>query len=171
MLDNNGLMAQVFIGIGSNRGDRQVHLAHARRALADLPRTALARFSPVYETAPAGPIQQQPAYLNAAALLETQLDPFDLLDQLNQIELAADREPPSQRVRWGPRTLDLDILLYAQRVISNDELVVPHPMMHERWFVLKPLADLDPQAVHPLLQMTVGELLQYLEQAQATQTP
>ena len=160
-------MARVFIGIGSNVADRSAHVALARRELAALPRTRLEAFSPVYETDPVGPIPQG-KYLNAAARLETGLDPYDLLDALGAIERAAGRDRRSPQTRWAPRTLDLDILMYDQRVISSDELVVPHPMMHDRWFVLKPLADLDPHAVHPVLQMTVGELLRYLEQPQQT---
>ncbi len=156
-------MTRVFIGIGSNVGDRQAWIELARRELAALPSTRLARFSSVYETAPVGPVQQG-AFLNAAAELETALDPFDLLDALAAIEGKAGRESREQRIKWGPRVLDLDILLFGNRVISQDELVVPHPMMHERWFVLKPLAELDPDVVHPLLEMRIGELLKYLDQ-------
>ena len=160
--DDNRPMPRVFIGIGSNEGDRQGFIDLARQELGRIDRTRLVAFSDTYETEPAGPIPQGP-YLNAAAELDTALDPFDLLDVLTSIELLAGRPAPVQRVKWGPRTLDLDILLYGQRVISGDDLVVPHPMMHERWFVLKPLADIDPQAVHPVLEMTVGELLKYVE--------
>ena len=160
---NNAVMARVFIGIGSNLGDRAAHLDRACQALATLPRTRLAARSEAYETEPVGPIPQG-RYLNAAALIETDLDPYDLLDALHAVERDEGREPDSQRTKWGPRTLDLDILLYDQRVISSDELVVPHPLLHERWFALKPLADLDPKTVHPLLEMTVGELLSYIEQ-------
>ena len=163
-------MARVFIGIGSNLGDRAAHLEHARQALAAMPQTHRVVFSPVYDTKPIGPIPQG-RYLNAVALLETELDPYDLLDALNAIECETGRGPSLQRTKWGPRTLDLDILLYDQRVISSDELVVPHPMMHERWFVLKPLVDLDPDAVHPVLEMTVSELLKYVNESQQAQNP
>jgi 2-amino-4-hydroxy-6-hydroxymethyldihydropteridine diphosphokinase len=163
-------MAKVFVGIGSNLGDRVAHIALARAELAALPRTKLVAVSPVYETAPLGSIPQGP-YLNAAARLDTALDPYDLLDALHAIETKAGREPRSRRRKWGPRVLDLDILLYDNRVISSDELVVPHPLLHERWFVLRPLADLDPQLVHPLLEMTMGDLLLYLEQQDPAQAP
>ena len=163
-------MAKAFIGIGSNLGDRQAHLAMARAELAALPRTTLAAFSPVYETAPLGPVGQG-AFLNAAARLETELDPYDLLDALQAIEAKAGREPPEKRRKWGPRVLDLDILLYDNRVVSGDDLVIPHPMMHERWFVLRPLADLAPRLVHPVLEMTIGDLLLYVEQNDPAQTP
>ncbi len=160
-------MTRAFIGIGSNVGDRHGYMAFARQQLAAMPRTKLVRFSSIIETAPVGPVAQS-AFLNAAAELETSLHPFDLLDGLVAIEVEAGREPRATRVKWGPRTLDLDILLYGDRVISQDELVVPHPMLHERWFVLKPLSELDPDFVHPLLEMRIGELLKYLEQSQPT---
>ena len=106
----------------------------------------------------------QEKYLNAAAEIETQLDPYDLLDELAKIEASAGRTPLDKRIKWGPRTLDLDILLYDERVISSDELVVPHPMMHDRWFVLRPLADIAPSVVHPTLEMTIADLLRDVEE-------
>lgn len=163
-------MARVFIGIGTNLGDRAANIELARRSLASLPRTRLVAFSPVYETAPVGPVEQG-TFLNAAAELDTQLDPYDLLDALARIEGFAGRTPRAQRLKWGPRTLDLDILLFENRVISSDELIVPHPMMHERWFVLKPLADLAPGAVHPLLEMTIGDLLRDVEEKSRPSSP
>lgn len=157
-------MARAFIGIGSNLGDRSAYVASARQSLAELPETLLTGFSSVYDTAPISHIEQDD-FLNAVAELDTQLEPLALLDALAAIEGSAGRPGSARRVKWGPRTLDLDILLYDDRVISEDALVVPHPLMHERWFVLKPLAELAPQVVHPILQMTVGELLKYVEQA------
>ncbi|MEX2216443.1 MAG: 2-amino-4-hydroxy-6-hydroxymethyldihydropteridine diphosphokinase [Phycisphaeraceae bacterium] len=155
-------MARVFIGIGSNVGDRQSFINLARTELAKLPGSLLVKFSGVHETPPVGPVEQGP-FLNAAAELSTKLDPFDLLDELARIEALAGRTPEAKRVKWGPRTLDLDILLYGEQVISHDELVVPHPMLHERWFALKPLAELDANVVHPVLEMTVGDLLKEVE--------
>jgi 2-amino-4-hydroxy-6-hydroxymethyldihydropteridine diphosphokinase len=163
-------MAKVFIGIGSNMGDRAAQIALARRELAALPQTSLAAISPVYETAPVGPLPQGP-YLNAAARLETLLDPHTLLVALRAIEAGAGRQPLDRRQKWGPRELDLDILLYDNRVIAGEGLVVPHPLMQERWFVLRPLADLDPQVIHPLLKVTVGELLRDLELKQGPPAP
>ena len=156
------MMTKVFIGIGSNLGDRTAYIKRACDGMAALERTELVAVSSVYETDPVGPLEQG-KYLNAVAQLDTGLEPYDLLDGLVLIEEQAGRELPFQRTKWGPRTLDLDILLFGDRVISGDELVVPHPMMHERWFVLKPLAELDPTAVHPLLEMTVDEILTYVE--------
>ena len=151
-------MARAFIAVGSNLGDRHGHIEAARAALARLPRSRLVGFSSVYETAPVGPVAQGD-YLNAAAELATELDPFELLGQLAEIERRCGRPPPPQRVAWGPRTLDLDILLYDDRAISTAALVVPHPRMHERSFVLEPLAELAPEARHPILHKTVRELL------------
>lgn len=156
-------MQRVFIGIGSNVGDRQAHIDLARRRLGEMRSTTLVGFSSVYETAPVGPVEQG-AYLNAAAQLETELAPHELLDALAAIEVEAGRPPRDERIKWGPRTLDLDILLYGDHVMSDDNLAIPHPMMHDRDFVLRPLAELDPGAVHPLLQMTVGALLKYRQQ-------
>ncbi len=163
-------MTRVFIGIGSNVGDRQGYMDLARRELSQLPRTRLVRFSSIIETAPVGPVAQG-AFFNAAAELETSLDAFALLDALAAIEVKAGREPRAARVKWGPRTLDLDILLFGEQVISHDELVVPHPLLHERGFVLKPLAELDPDIVHPLLEMRIGELLRYLEASDQAAKP
>jgi len=159
-------MARAFIAIGSNLGDRHGHLERARLGLARLPRTRLVSFSPTYETAPVGPVEQGD-FLNAAAVLDTQLDPFELLAALRQIERDTGRPTEPERAKWGPRTLDLDIVLFGSEIISSDALTVPHPLMHERWFVLKPLADVAPQAVHPILQLTVADLLKNVEQVQA----
>jgi len=163
---NNQAMARVFIGIGSNVGDRAAHLAQAREALASLAGTKLVAFSRIYETAPVGPVPQG-EYLNAAAELDTQLEPLDLLDKLRAIEAGSGRAAESQRVKWGPRTLDLDILLYDDRVIASDRLHVPHPHMHGRRFVLEPLADIAPEARHPTAGATIRELLRRVVAAEA----
>lgn len=162
-------MTQACIGIGSNVGDRHAHIAAVRAALPLIPETSLLAFSNVYETDPVGPMPQE-KYLNAAALLETALPPGKLLQALRDIEARAGRPPVNQRVHWGPRTLDLDILLYGQQVISSSELTVPHPRMHERWFVLRPLADVAPEAVHPLLKKSVRELLAALVPTAASES-
>ncbi len=156
-------MASVYVGMGSNVGDRAAHLQGARRRLDALPGTAVTRCSRVYETAPMGPVEQG-AYLNAAVALETDLAPESLWSHCVDIEAEAGRPPVDDRVKWGPRTLDLDVLIFADLVVSTDRLVVPHPLLHERWFVLRPLVDLDPTLVHPVLQMTVNDLLIHLEE-------
>jgi len=160
-------MTDVYIGIGSNVGDRHAYVNFALGEMADLPGTDVLAKSGIYETAPVGPVEQG-AFLNAVAKLGTTLKPYDLLDALDEIMLAAGRQPPEQRQKWGPRTLDLDILLYGDKVMASDELTIPHPAMHERWFVLKPLCDIDPNIVHPILEMTVGALLKYLDQSKPT---
>ena len=157
-------MTEVFVGIGSNVGDRTATIAFARQALDELSQTALVDMSPVYETEPVGPIPQG-SYLNAVARLQTSLDPELLLAAMEAIEHQAGRVAPAHRVKWGPRSLDLDILLFGHRIIRNGRLVVPHPRMHERWFVLRPLVDVDPNAHHPVLNATAEQLLAKVEEA------
>ena len=162
IIGHNRSMARVYVGIGSNLGDRSAQMKRTCDRLAEVDQTELLRVSPVYETDPVGPVPQGP-FLNGVAELETKLVPERLLGKLNEIEQESGRPEPVRRVKWGPRSLDLDIILFEDRVICNDRLVIPHPLMHERWFVLKPLCDLNPNVVHPLLEMTVGALLRYLE--------
>ncbi len=151
---------RVFLGLGANLGDRRAHLVMAGNRLGKVRETRLLAMGPVIETAPVGPVEQG-AYLNTAAKIETKLAPMELLAALQEIERDAGRTEKSQRTRWGPRELDIDILLYGDQVISTDELVVPHPLMHERLFVLEPLATIGSDAVHPILEMTVGMLLKH----------
>ncbi len=159
-------MARVFIGIGSNVGDRQGYVHLALRLLSELPGTELVKVSKVYETPPLGPVAQG-LFLNAAAELRSSLSPQVMLQALQKIETEAGREPLDRRQKWGPRSLDLDLLFYDDLLIHEGELTLPHPRMHERWFVLAPLADLDPGFVHPVLEMNVTELLVQLEREQA----
>jgi 2-amino-4-hydroxy-6-hydroxymethyldihydropteridine diphosphokinase len=123
-----------------------------------LPKTHLLRLSPVYETDPVGP--PQPPYLNMVAELETELSPKGLLAEMLRVEKALGRE---RRERWGPRTLDLDLLLYGDLVLEEAGLSVPHPRLHERAFVLVPLLDLLPEGRHPLLGQSFAELLASLD--------
>lgn len=151
-------MPTACLGLGSNLGERESHLRSAVAALRGEGRVTGVRLSPLYETAPVGPVPQGP-FLNAAAVVETDLSPRELAALLRRIEAAAGREPPPLRTRWGPRVLDLDLLLYDDLILDSDDLVIPHPRMHERWFVLRPLADVAPEAVHPRLRLTIRELL------------
>jgi len=162
-------MAQTLacIGIGANLGDRAAHVALAAARLREAPTLRDVRLSPTYETEPVGPIDQPP-YLNAAAAVTTSLPARDLLAVLRGIEAEAGRAAVDQRVRWGPRELDLDVLLYGDEVIDEPGLAVPHPRMHERWFVLKPLADVAPDAIHPLLGKSVRALLAEVEASEET---
>ena len=134
-------MEQVYIGLGSNLALPEQQLDAALLTLAQMPHTRLVRSSAYYSSAPLGPADQ-PRYTNAVALLETQLTAHQLLDQLQAIELNQGRQRKAER--WGPRTLDLDILLFGQRIIHDERLCVPHYHMHARPFVLLPLAELCP---------------------------
>jgi 2-amino-4-hydroxy-6-hydroxymethyldihydropteridine diphosphokinase len=149
---------RAYVGLGSNLGDRAAYLLLGLSALSRLPKTHLLRLSPVYETDPVGP--PQPPYLNMVAELETELSPTGLLAEMLRIEKALGRE---RRERWGPRTLDLDLLLYGDLVLEEEGLSVPHPRFHERAFVLVPLLDLLPEGRHPLLGQSFAELLASLD--------
>ena len=130
---------RVYVALGSNMGDRAAHLAHARARLAGLPATRLLRVSRVEETAPLGPVPQGP-YLNQMVLLETALEPRELLEQLHAIEAERGRV---RRERWGPRTLDLDIVRYGDRAVGEPELTIPHPELPQRDFWRRELTELD----------------------------
>lgn len=149
-------MTRAFIGLGSNQGDCFVQLDQASSALDALPRSALVRCSPRYWTAPVGDAAQ-PDFLNAVVELETELEPLDLLHRMQRIEADLGRVRDPER-KYGPRTIDLDLLLFGHAVIRVPELVVPHPRMASRAFVLKPLADLVPGLEIPGLAR-VSELL------------
>ncbi|MFN2360020.1 MAG: 2-amino-4-hydroxy-6-hydroxymethyldihydropteridine diphosphokinase [Marinobacter sp.] len=134
-----------FIGLGSNLENPSAQLAGAVARLAALPQTTLVAQSPFYRSKPVGP-QDQPDFVNGAVWLRTELTPLELLDQLQAIESAHGRE----RIQhWGPRTLDLDLLLYGSDTIASERLTVPHAELVNRDFVLQPLLDLDPQRQLP----------------------
>ena len=129
---------RAFLGLGSNVGDRWAHL---RQAVTNMP--DVVRVSPVYETDPVGPPDQGP-YLNLVVELSTDRSPRQLLQLAKDAEAVAKRQPT---VRWGPRTLDVDILLVGDQRVNQPDLVIPHPRMWERAFVLVPLSDLAPDLV------------------------
>jgi 2-amino-4-hydroxy-6-hydroxymethyldihydropteridine diphosphokinase len=139
-----------FVALGSNLGDRSAHLRGGRAALAALPATRLVASSRVYETAPVGPPPQGP-YLNAVVQLETRGSARELLARMLAIERAEGRKRDPDEERWGPRTLDLDLLLFSESRIDEDGLQVPHPRLHERPFVLEPLCELAGDQQHPVL--------------------
>jgi 2-amino-4-hydroxy-6-hydroxymethyldihydropteridine diphosphokinase len=146
---------RAFVGVGSNLGDRWGRLAHAARALRAAPRVAVVDASRVFDAAPLGP--PQPRYLNAVLELETDLPAVDLLELLQEVERTGGRVRSA--VRWSARTLDLDLLLYGDEVIRDPRLVVPHPGLVVRRFVLAPLAELCPERVVPGTGRTVAQLL------------
>ncbi len=148
-------MSLAHVALGSNLGEREGHIGDALLALDRVPGTRVARRSSLYETAPVGGPAGQDAYLNAVAELETSLTPEQLLEQLQGIENAGGRVRAEHH---GPRTIDLDLLLFGGRVISTPELTVPHPRLHERLFVLEPLAELVPGLIHPTLGRSVAQL-------------
>src|SRR5690606_13063849 len=139
-------MNTAYISIGSNIGDRLHHLTEAVRALHSHERIEVAKVSSIYETAPVG-YTDQDDFLNLAVSVETSLDPFELLTVCQQIENGLGRV---RDIRWGPRTVDLDILLYNNDNIEAENLVVPHPRMGERAFVLVPLLEIAPTIGHPV---------------------
>lgn len=147
-------MAIAYIGLGSNIEDRIGYLKEAIRRIGNLPDTEVESASSAYDTEPMGRTDQ-PRFLNAVVRVRTWLPPERLLEGLLRIERELGRE---RKERWGPRTVDLDLLLYDDRVISKPGLQVPHPRLHERAFVLVPLAELDPELVHPVLGRTLKEL-------------
>ena len=146
---------RAFVGVGANLGNRWGYLALAARALRATPGVAVVRGSRVWDSAPLGP--PQPRYLNAVLELETTLPPRALLEALKAVERLARRR---RDVRWGARTLDLDLLLFGDAVVSERGLVVPHPELGARRFALQPLAELCGERVVPGTARTVSELLE-----------
>ena len=150
---------KAYIGIGSNLGEREQAIRAALDALAALPDTTLTRSSSLYDTEPVGG-PDQPDFLNAVAELDTDLAPRQLLWNLMRIELRLGRV---RTVRWGPRTIDLDLLLAGELVIDEADLKVPHPELTRRSFVLVPLVELDPLLRHPVSGETLLQILSRLE--------
>jgi 2-amino-4-hydroxy-6-hydroxymethyldihydropteridine diphosphokinase len=148
-----------YIALGSNLEPRGKYIQRALTMIAEQPGIEVLEVSSVYETEPEGGPEGQPAFLNAAAKLKTTLTPTELLNALQAIEKELGRK---RDVFWGPRTIDLDILLFDQEIVSTDRLIIPHPLMHERRFVLQPLAQIAPEVMHPILQMTARTILESL---------
>jgi 2-amino-4-hydroxy-6-hydroxymethyldihydropteridine diphosphokinase len=151
---------EAYIALGSNIGNRELNLLRAVAEVGRLPGCKVTALSSFYETSPVGAVQQDPFY-NAVLRLSTQLDAAFLLAQLLRIE-----DDVFKRVRTihqGPRSMDLDLLLYGNRVLNEEALVIPHPRLAERRFVLQPLAEIAPDLVHPVTGITIRELLSSLK--------
>jgi len=148
-------MGRVFIALGSNIGDRLGFLQKAMDALGSAPGFKVRRVSSVYETEPVGK-KDQPQFLNAAVELDSPMSPEDALVNLKQIERAVGRTPSE---RWGPREIDLDLIYVQDLVVNGPGLVLPHPEVASRRFVLTPLAEIAPEFVDPLRKRSLSELL------------
>jgi 2-amino-4-hydroxy-6-hydroxymethyldihydropteridine diphosphokinase len=147
---------RIFLGLGSNLGDPPAAIRRALDLLTRSGEVRLLRVSPLYRTSPVGPVPQGD-FVNGVAEIATSLPPASLLARLKEVERALGRDPGA--VRWGPRIVDLDILLWGDRLVAQRDLEIPHPEMHRRRFVLEPLARLAPEARHPAVGRTAAELL------------
>jgi len=146
-----------YIGIGSNLGNRE---ENCLRSIALLEKRGITvrKKSSMYETEPWG-VKDQPRFMNMAIEIETKLEPKILLRVLKEVEKEMGRE---RSLRWGPRIIDLDILLFDELIVKEDDLEIPHPLMHERDFVLRPLCEIAPDKIHPLLKVRICDLMQGL---------
>jgi 2-amino-4-hydroxy-6-hydroxymethyldihydropteridine diphosphokinase len=153
-------MDEVLLGLGSNVGRPLDNLREAVFRLHEI--CLVSRVSSIYRTEPVGNVDQD-WFLNCAAVIETSLDPFELLDRLLRIETAMGRV---RTISSGPRIIDIDILLAGERQIDTEALTVPHPRMHERAFALYPSAEIAAEMRHPLFEATVGDLLERLAPAE-----
>ena len=145
-----------YIALGANLGDRQANMDRAVNALGETAGVRVTKMSSLIENPAVGGPEGSPPFLNGVVEVETDLPPRQLLDRLLEIERSLGRE---RREKWGPRVIDLDLLLYGDQVIAEPHLQVPHPLMHERRFVIEPLVEIAPQVVHPVLNKTMRELL------------
>ena len=148
-------MVTVYLSLGSNVGDREEYIEQVFFLLEKNPHIKVAKHSNNYETEAEGGTGVQPKYLNAVVEIKTKLSAHALLEICQEIEAALGRE---RELEWGPRTMDIDILLYGDQVLSDDKLQIPHPLMHERLFVLKPMNEIAPTMIHPVLEKTMANL-------------
>ena len=148
---------RVFIGIGSNLGNRRAHYQKAVERLATLPKTRIVKASSLYESEPHGDAKNW--YVNGVIEVETEFSPTQLLHRLQSIELDMGRKRTANTKKWASRKIDLDLLLFDNQTIDSRTLTVPHPEMHNRRFVLLPLSELAPHLTHPRFGVTIVELL------------
>jgi 2-amino-4-hydroxy-6-hydroxymethyldihydropteridine diphosphokinase len=147
----------VYIALGSNLGDRAGNISAAVDRLRCIPGIEVLRVSSLLENPAVGGPEDSPAFLNGVAEIRTNLGAQAVLQCILDVERQMGRV---RRARWEPRVLDLDLLLYGDQIICSDQLIVPHPLMHERRFVLQPLAELAADVVHPVLNLSIGKLLE-----------
>ena len=151
------MFSRIYVGIGSNLGDRHAYYFRAVDLMAALPATTVVRRSSLYESEPIGDAKRW--YLNGVVELATDFEPAALLARLQKIEADLGRKRTPQTKKWASRTIDLDILLFDTCIVDEEHLKIPHPEMHRRRFVLQPLCELAPQVRHPRLGSTMAELL------------
>ena len=163
LCSNQPVKNVAYIALGSNQGDRELNLLRAVAEVGRLPESRITSLSGFYDTEPVGGVLQE-SFLNAVLQLETGLSPEDLHVGLQQIETMIFKR--TREVRWGPRTMDLDLLFYGDVILNDEFLTVPHPRLHERRFVLEPLVEIAPQLVHPRLGTTIVSLLRSLSSAE-----
>jgi len=157
-------MVYVCIGLGSNAGNRERNLLRAYDRIVALKGVRPVKISRFYETSPVGG-PPQPPFFNAVLCIETTRSPQWLLKQFQRIEADMGR---IRTVRWGPRNIDIDILLYGDKIVDDAQLRIPHPLMHERLFVLEPLIEIMPDVVHPILKKTAVQLFEEQKQSGTT---
>jgi len=152
-------MTKVYAGLGSNLGNKRENIIKAIDRLDACEGICVKEKSDFYNTAPVGgPLQ--PDYVNCVIGMETEIEPQVLLEEFKKIEIGLGRKPG---VRWGPRVVDLDILLYGNRIVDEHNLKIPHERMHERAFVLEPLCEISPDIKHPVSGISISELLEKLK--------
>lgn len=151
-------VVHVYIGLGSNLGDRERNLRSAYGHITTIQEIQPVRLSRFYETAPSGG-PPQPMFLNAVLDIKTLLSPHQLLERFQHIENLMGRV---RTVKWGPRTIDIDILLYGDTIVDDEQLKIPHPLMHMRLFVLEPFVEIAPDAIHPVLKKPIVQLYKEL---------
>lgn len=150
-------MQRVYIGIGSNLGNRALHCRQAIENIASF--SDVTAVSSYYETEPVGN-EDQPHFINCAIEIMTDAKPHELLEKLHSIEKKFGK---LRKEKWGPRTIDLDIIIYGDEIIDDPDLKIPHPEAHKRRFVLEPLAEIAPGLIHPILKVTIFNLLEDIE--------
>lgn len=152
---------RIFIGIGSNLGNRRAHYHKALELIAALPKTRIVKLSSLYESEPLGDAKNW--YVNGVIEIETEFSPPQLLQRLQKIELEMGRKKTPDTKKWASRKIDLDLLLFDNQTVDSRTLKVPHPELHNRRFVLLPLCELAPHLTHPRLGATIAELLATLK--------